>query len=141
MVHGKIQLSGHIMSSGIFFQIQSTLILILFSFGIFTVMYRKKRILHSKIMYAGIIWDLLLIVQIELNRKAIEKAIQVTKNSSILSIHIMLALSCVILYMFMIYLGRKILKGNSRLIPRHRMFGRLTLIMRVSTYITSFWVV
>ncbi len=129
------------MSSGIFFQIQSTLILFLFSFGIFTIIYRKNRILHSKIMYAGIIWDLLLIVQIELNRKAIEKAIQVTKNSSILSIHIMLALSCVILYMFMIYLGRKILKGNNRLIPRHRMLGRLTLFMRVSTYITSFWVV
>jgi len=141
MVHGKIQQSGHIMSSGIFFQIQSTLILILFSFGIFTIIYRKKRILHSKIMSVGIIWDLLLIIQIELNRKAIEKAIQVTKNSSILSIHIVLALSCVILYMFMVYTGRKILKGNKTLIPRHRKLGKLTFSMRVLTYITSFWVV
>jgi len=129
------------MSSGIFFQIQSTLILLLFFFGIFIIIKKKKRMTHAKIMSVAIIWDLLLIVQIELNRKAIEKAIKVSTNPSILTIHIALALSSVVLYMFMIYTGRRILKGNNSLIKRHRMMGRLTLLMRILTYITSFWVV
>lgn len=92
-------------------------------------------------MSVAIIWDLLLILQIEFNRKAIEKAIKVSSNPSILSIHIGLALSSVILYMFMMYTGKKILKGNNTLIGRHRKLGRLTIFMRTLTYITSFWVV
>ena len=129
------------MGSGIFFQIQSTLILLLFFYGIFVVIKKKKRVTHAKIMSVAIIWDLLLILQIELNRKAIEKAIKVSSNPSILSIHIGLALSSVILYMFMMYTGKKILKGNNALISRHRKLGRLTILMRTLTYITSFWVV
>lgn len=129
------------MVSGIFFQIQSTLILLLFFYGIFIVIKRKNKLFHAKIMSAAIIWDLLLIVQIEFNRKAIEKAIKVTTNPSILSIHIALALSSVILYLFMIYTGRRVLKGNSSLIIKHRKLGRLTLFMRLLTYLTSFWVV
>jgi uncharacterized membrane protein YozB (DUF420 family) len=129
------------MGSGIFFQIQSTLILFLFFFGIFVVIKKKNRLTHAKIMSLAIIWDLLLIVQIELNRAAIEKAMKISSNPSILSIHIALALSSVILYMFMMYTGRRILKGNNSLISRHRRLGRLTLLMRTLTYITSFWVV
>lgn len=129
------------MGSGIFFQIQSTLILLLFFYGIFVLIKKKKRETHAKIMSVAIIWDLLLILQIEFNRKAIEKAIKVSSNPSILSIHIGLALSSVILYMFMMYTGKKILKGNNTLIGRHRKLGRLTILMRTLTYITSFWVV
>ena len=129
------------MGSGIFFQIQSTFILLLFFYGIFVVIKKKKRQTHAKIMSVAIIWDLLLILQIEFNRKAIEKAIKVSSNPSILSIHIGLALSSVILYMFMMYTGKKILKGNNTLIGRHRKLGRLTIFMRTLTYITSFWVV
>ena len=129
------------MGSGIFFQIQSTLILLLFFFGIFIIIKKKKRLIHAKIMSVAIVWDLLLIVQIEFNRKAIEKAIKISSNSSILSIHIGLALSSVVLYMFMMYTGRRVLKGNNSLISRHRKLGRLTLLLRTLTYITSFWVV
>jgi uncharacterized membrane protein YozB (DUF420 family) len=129
------------MGSGIFFQIQSTLILLLFFYGIFVVIKKKQRQTHAKIMSVAIIWDLILILQIEFNRKAIEKAIKVSSNSSILSIHIGLALSSVILYMFMMYTGKEILKGNNTLIGRHRKLGRLTILMRTLTYITSFWVV
>ena len=129
------------MSSGIFFQIQSTIILFSFFIGIFIIIKKKDRILHAKIMSSAIIWDLLLIVQIEFNRKAIEKAIKVTTNPSILSIHIALALSSVILYIFMMYTGRAILKGDNSLVRRHRKLGRITLFFRTLTYITSFWVV
>jgi uncharacterized membrane protein YozB (DUF420 family) len=129
------------MGSGIFFQIQSTIILLLFFFGIFVVIKKKNRLTHAKIMSLAIIWDLLLIVQIEFNRKAIEKAIKISSNSSILSIHIGLALSSVVLYMFMMYTGRRILKGNNSLINQHRKLGRLTMLLRTLTYITSFWVV
>lgn len=129
------------MSSGIFFQIQSTMILLVFFYGIFVIVKKKNRLFHGKIMSVAIIWDLLLIVQIEFNRKAIEKAIKVSSNPSILTIHIALALSSVILYMFMMYTGRRIIKGNPSLIYRHKMMGRLTLFLRILTYITSFWVV
>lgn len=129
------------MSSGIFFQIQSTMILLVFFYGIFVIVKKKNRLFHGKIMSVAIIWDLLLIVQIEFNRKAIEKAIKVSSNPSILTIHIALALSSVILYMFMMYTGRMIIKGNPSLIYRHKMMGKLTLFLRILTYITSFWVV
>ncbi len=129
-----------IMSSAIFFQIQSTFVLFLFFFGLFTILKRKNRILHAKIMSTGIIWDLLLVVQIEVSRHAVEKALKVNSNPSIVSIHILLALSCVILYMFMIYTGRRVLKGEKSLILRHKKLGKLTLVLRILTYITSFWV-
>jgi hypothetical protein len=55
--------------SSIIFQAQSILIVALLIYGVY---HRKNRYRHVKIMKSAIIWDLLLVAQIELNRGAIQ---------------------------------------------------------------------
>jgi hydrogenase-4 membrane subunit HyfE len=124
------------MNTTYLFQIQSFLIVALFFIGVYL---RKNRNLHVKIMSSAIIWDIILILQIELSRGAIDKASKALTNPMILNIHISLAISAVVLYGFMIYFGRKLLQGNNSVKILHGRLGRLTLIIRVLTLITSFY--
>jgi uncharacterized membrane protein YozB (DUF420 family) len=122
--------------SAIIFQIQSFLIVGLFYFG---VSKRKNRKLHIKIMSSAIIWDIILILQIELNRGAIKKASQAVTNPMMLNIHVSLALTCVILYIVMFYTGIKVMKGNNKIKAKHKFFGITTLVARTLVLVTSFW--
>ena len=65
------------MTSAVIFQIQSACILLTIYSGLY---YRNNRSLHVKIMSTAIIWDLLLIAQIELTRSAIAKASKAISN-------------------------------------------------------------
>lgn len=120
------------------FQIQSTLILLLLWVGIFN---RKKRNIHVKMMSVGIIWDILLVLQIELTRSAIAKASKVVTNPLLLNFHVTIAVSTVVLYGFMFYYGRKMLKGQNEVRSKHKVLGIMTITLRTMTYITSFMVV
>lgn len=125
--------------SAIVFQLQSTIIVLLLLLGIY---YRKKRKTHVRIMSLVIGWDLLLILQIELSRHAIEKASEaMTATPGILVVHICFALSTVLLYFAMIYTGRRLLKGQIEIKSLHQLLGWSTLIMRLLTYATSFFAV
>jgi hypothetical protein len=124
------------MSSALIFQIQSTLIVALLIFGVLQA--KKNRKKHQKIMSFAMIWDILLIVQIEFTRHAVEKAIQINSNSMMLNIHVALAISTVVFYGIVFYLGRKIMLGNNQLVPTHKNLGKVTLILRLLTYVTSF---
>jgi len=124
--------------SAIIFQIQSILIIATMIYGISQA---KKRLLHKKIMSFAMAWDVLLILQIEFTRHAVEKAISLTDNSIILNIHLFLAVTTVLFYPILIILGRKIISGQKSLIPIHRLFGRTTIIFRILTFITSFYVI
>jgi hypothetical protein len=117
---------------------QSLCILILMVVGISL---HRRRKLHVKIMSTAIIWDVLLILQIELSRSAILKATKALTNPMILNIHISIAVSTVVLYGFMIYTGRKILSGQTLFTRKHRFLGYSTFLMRVLTFATSFWAV
>lgn len=117
---------------------QSVSILLLMIFGI---MKHRKRSLHVKIMSAAIIWDIILILQVELSRSAVLKASKALSNPFILNVHVALAVSSVILYGFMIYTGRKVLNGENQLLKKHRLLGYTTFTMRVLTFVTSFWAV
>ena len=119
-------------------QSQSLIIVILMIAGIVV---HRRRSLHVKIMSLVIIWDIILILQVELGRKAILKASNALNNPAILNIHVSIAVSTVILYFIMIPLGRKVLAGDNSLLPTHRKIGYLTLTMRILTFITSFWAV
>jgi len=125
------------LSSALVFEIQSFLILILMFYGVKNHAKRKK---HMKIMSSAMLWDVLLILQIELTRGAIGKASKALTNPMILNIHVSIAVSCVLLYVVMIITGRKVIQGNNELLPRHRLIGRITLALRVLTFITSFFV-
>ncbi len=126
------------MDSQMFFQMQSFCIIALMTLGI---IWRKKRNLHVKTMAFSIGWDILLILQIELNRSAIFKASKAVTNPMILNVHVSFALASVILYFAMIYTGRKLLLGNSDIRSIHKKLGYTTYIMRLLTLITSFWAV
>ena len=130
------------MSSAIVFQLQSFLILSLMTWGIYL---RCQRTIHIKMMVTAIIWDLLLIAQIELGRDAIHKATQSMTisplNQMILNIHILLALTSVVLYVCMIISGYKLLKGSLTIRPKHKRLGWMTYSIRILTFITSFWAV
>lgn len=125
------------MNSAVLFQIQSALILTLIYFGVYI---RKNRSLHIKVMASAILWDILLILQIELTRGAVEKASKMLINPIILNIHVALALSTVILYGFMIYHGKKIATGIAKSRPIHKNMGMAVVSARTLTLITSFFV-
>jgi hypothetical protein len=92
-------------------------------------------------MLTAIIWDLLLVLQIELSRNAVKKAMDVPEQSTLLTIHIIIAVSTVVLYGLLIFLGRKLLKGKQAVRPLHMKLGWLAIVFRLSTYITSFLIV
>src|SRR5690606_10046783 len=112
-------------------QTQSFCIVLLMIVGI---LYRKRRQLHVKIMSLTIIWDVILILQVELSRSAILKATNVVKNSMILNIHVSLAIATVVLYGFMIYTGRKMLANEPGVRAKHKVLGYTTFIFRVLTF-------
>ena len=126
------------MSSAVIFQIQSVLIYLLMIFGISK---RRQRNVHVPTMISVLTWDILLILQIELNRGAVAKAANALKNPAILNIHVSLAVSCVIFYALLIHSGRKLLKGQSCYRLRHRIFGWTAFGLRTLTLITSFMAV
>lgn len=128
------------MSSAVIFQIQSCSILILMYVG---VILRRNHKLHIKLMGSAIVWDILLILQIELTRSAIVKASEsmMGNKSLILNVHVAMAITCVILYGFMVATGRQLLRGNNSIRPTHRLLGISTLLLRTLVFATSFFVV
>lgn len=129
------------MNTTLLFQIQSALIVLLMIVGIKN---SKKRKLHVKIMLTSIIWDILLILQIELTRGAIEKVHgQLTipmQRNPLLMVHLFFAIGSVVLYFFMMFSGRKILQGKTSCIKKHSLLGKVTFSFRVLTLLTSFFI-
>lgn len=121
-----------------FMQTQSLCIVLLMIAGI---VLRRRRQLHVKIMSLAMIWDVILILQIELSRSAILKATKAVSNPMMLNIHVAIAVSTVVLYGFMVYTGRAMLAGQTQIRPKHRILGYSTFFMRVLTFVTSFWAV
>ena len=126
------------MSTATLFQIQSFLILSTMTLGVYL---RKKRSVHIKLMATTIIWDILLILQIELTRSAIIKASKAVTNAMMLNIHVSIAVLTVLFYFAMIYTGRKFLKGDNSVRPLHKKLGWTTWSLRILTFVTSFWAV
>lgn len=126
------------MSSQVIFQIQSTLILLLMYVGVY---YRQFPTRHVKIMGTTIVWDILLILQIELTRGAIVKAGKSMINPTFLTVHIAIAVLTVLLYFGLIYTGRKMLAKDYGVHKLHRLMGRLAVFCRTFTYVSSYFVV
>jgi hypothetical protein len=126
------------MTSAALFQIQSFCIYALMVFGIAK---RKKRKIHVPTMITVLTWDIILILQIELNRKAVEKAVKAAVNPMLLNIHVSFAVTTVIFYFLLIFSGRKLLAGQNQYRLRHRIFGWSAFVLRTLTLITSFFAV
>ncbi len=126
------------MTSAQFFQIQSVIIVLILTFGIYQ---RKNRTIHMKTMWTAIIWDILLVLQIELNRGAILKASKALSNPFILNFHVTMAVLCVVGYFFLLYSGRLLNLGDSDKRKWHKRIGFSTYALRLITFITSYWAV
>lgn len=126
------------MSTAALFQIQSFLILSLMTLGVYL---RRKRSVHIKVMGTTILWDILLVLQIELNRGAIIKASKAVTNPMLLNIHVSIAVLTVLFYFAMIYTGRRFIKGEEEIRPLHKKLGWTTWGLRVLTFATSFYAV
>ena len=136
----SIVLFGTTINTAVVFQLQSTLILLLMYAGVALLLMNKaNRKLHVKIMSSAMIWDVLLILQIELNRGAINKASKAIENPMMLNIHVLLAVSSVVCYIIMALTGRQILKGNLNKVSKHQLMGRITILLRTLTYATSYF--
>ncbi|MBY0517425.1 MAG: hypothetical protein K2P81_10975 [Bacteriovoracaceae bacterium] len=119
-------------------QTQSFLIVALMIYGITQ---HKSRSKHVKIMLSAMIWDILLILQIELSRSAILKAAKALSNPAMLNIHVSIAVTTVIFYLFMFITGRKVLAGDNSFLKRHKRLGWITMSLRILTFATSFMAV
>ena len=126
------------MSTAVVFQTQS---IIIYSLMIFGIMKRKNRKIHVPVMSAVLILDVLLILQIEFGRSAVEKATKVLVNPIILNIHVTFAVLSVVFYVLLVITGRKLLKGEQSIRPRHRLFGWTAFALRTLTLLTSFYAV
>jgi len=118
------------------FQLQSIIIYSLMIFGILKRANRKK---HVPIMTTVLVWDVLLILQIELNRGAINKASKAPLNPALLNIHVTFAISTVVFYGLLVWTGRKLLKNNELVRTKHKIFGWTAFALRSMTLITSFF--
>lgn len=126
------------MSTAVIFQTQS---IIIYSLMIFGIMKRRNRKIHVPVMSAVLILDVLLILQIELGRSAVEKAAKAIVNPMILNVHVTFAVLSVVFYVLLVITGRKLLKGEHSIRPRHRLFGWTALALRTLTLLTSFFAV
>ncbi len=102
---------------------------------------RYNRVLHVRIMSLAMIWDIILILQIELSRSAILKASRAVTNAMALNVHVTIAVTTVVFYGFMVYTGRKLLAGDREIRRKHRILGYSTFTLRLLTFATSFWAV
>lgn len=126
------------MTSQLIFQIQNFLIWALMVFGITK---RKDRKLHPKIMTSVIVWDVILILQIELTRSAINKAVDLSSHKTwLMPVHLFFAVGSVVLYGITAYNGRRLLKGNESARKIHGPVGWITVFFRTATMITSYFV-
>lgn len=126
------------MSTAVIFQSQS---FIIYSLMIFGILKRKNRKIHVPVMSTVLILDIILILQIELGRNAVEKAAKAIVNPLILNIHVTFALLSVIFYVLLVITGRKLLKGEHSIKSRHRLFGWTAFALRTLTLLTSFFAV
>ena len=126
------------MNTSILFQVQSFIILAMLYYG---VTQRKKRSKHIKIMVSAIIWDFILVLQIELSRGAIKQASELVTAPLMLKVHLFFAIGSALLFIAMLIMGRKVIKGNNKLLPIHAKLGWTTLFFRTATLVTSYFIV
>ncbi len=124
--------------SALWFQGQSLSIVALMLWGLY---HRKQRPIHVKTMATVVVWDILLILQIELTRGAIAKSVSASDNTVLLNVHVGLALACVLGYIGLVLTGWEALRGRAMRRTLHRRLGFATALVRILVLITSFWAV
>ena len=98
---------------------------------------RKKRRVHPPFMITCFVTDLALVLYLEFSRGAVETT--VGRMTTELAIHVALATVSLMLYVFLIMTGRKVLKGDDSIKPRHFRLAIAFLFVRTAVLVTAIW--
>jgi uncharacterized membrane protein YozB (DUF420 family) len=113
----------------------SFLILVLFLYG--RSLWRKNNLLHRKIMLTAFACDVVLVAALVVGRDALSK---VGPGMSLpLSIHVPIAVTTIILYVFTVIAGIQLSKGKPTR-QRLRRLDKALTTARILTFVTSVWV-
>lgn len=111
--------------------------LLIFATILYGVKVHARRTLHARIMVGCFVADILMVLVIELSRKAIEQAVATT--SGLMKFHIAVSVAALVLWVPQILTGRQILRGKPRL-GRHRLQAWAFLLFRGTNLVTAFLV-
>ena len=118
----------------ILFHLQSFCILCVLGVGI---LLRRRRRWHVSLMLGAMVWDIVLILQIELFRDAIFKASRFMENSPLLNVHITLAVITLFFYGASLYTGKRLLAHDFSARKLHRRVGVGAFSLRILTFVTG----
>ncbi len=101
--------------------------------------YRKRdRRMHKRLMIGAFVVDLALVLYIEVTAQAVE---QVGGDMSpLLLFHVIVSTGAFLLYFVMFALGRRLDAGREEARAAHRNVGILFLLLRLTNYVTSYFV-
>jgi hypothetical protein len=104
---------------------------------LYGVTVHRRRRLHARIMTTCFVADVLMVLLIELQRKAIEQAVGPT--SPLMRFHIAVSVIALVLWVPQLLTGRAILRGEPRL-RRHKIQAWTFLLFRATNVVTAFMV-
>jgi uncharacterized membrane protein YozB (DUF420 family) len=122
----------------------NTLILLVLAYGL---KMRRKPEVHMKVMITCFVIDVINVGLVELGARAGGGSGAVAKGVdsfleelfTILNFHILVSIGCLVCYGIAVYTGRKLYKtGEGR--SRHRKNAIVFIVMRLSSWVTSFMV-
>lgn len=114
---------------------------VIFAAILYGVALRRRRELHAKVMRGCFVADLLMVLVIEIQRGAVMQTVEQaqTLSKGLLSFHIFVSVSAMVLWVFQLVVGAKLLKG-APLLPRHRALAVGFLLCRLTNVATAFFV-
>lgn len=100
---------------------------------------RRRRQVHWKLMAAAFAIDVSLVLIIELSRGAVETGMSTT--SPLMMFHIAVSVGTLAGYGVLIYLGRRLLRGDESARRMHWRAAAGFVVLRTLNYVTSFMIV
>lgn len=100
---------------------------------------RRRRSVHWKLMATAFAIDVALVLIIELSRGAVETSMATT--SPLMLFHIAVSIGTLAGYGVLIYLGRRLFRGDETARVWHWRAATVFVVMRTLNYVTSFMVV
>ncbi len=99
---------------------------------------RRDRTKHPYLMGTAFLIDVGLVVYLQVTRSAVQRAVGF--QSQILTFHVGVAVSALLLNLCLVVSGILIWKGSSNLRKRHRYLAIFFMVCRVLTLITAFFI-
>ena len=113
----------------------STVVIVILITGLFL---RKRRDIHPKLMFTAFVIDLVTVLYIEFTAGAVERV--ASELGALLIFHAAVSLTVLVLYVWMIVLGRRLLAGREDARSLHFKLAIAFCVLRSVNYVTSYLV-